>query len=163
MELKLYNLNEKRASFGRFEKGMRAWNKGKRGCHNGSSTSFRPGHQPHNTRHDGAISVRRDSHSGIYYKYIRLSLGKWVLLHRHIWQQHHGDIPRGMVITFRDGDQMNCSIHNLLMMSKADNLRRNYNAEKKVESLRTLYKRERIRKRYGLPALSKHGARIINL
>jgi hypothetical protein len=89
-----------------------------------SATFFKKGKLPHNTRHDGAISVRKDK-SGWAYKHIRIQKAKWVLLHRKVWEDANGAIPYGHIIGFKDGDSMNCDIDNLYCMSKADNMIRN--------------------------------------
>lgn len=49
----------------------------------------------------------------------------WPQLHRKIWRELNGEIPAGHIITFKDGDKANCAIENLVLMSKADNARRN--------------------------------------
>ncbi len=49
----------------------------------------------------------------------------WPLLSRHTWAQHHGEVPAGYIVTFKDGDRKNCAIDNLALMSMADNARRN--------------------------------------
>jgi len=49
----------------------------------------------------------------------------WPLLQRHVWQEHHGAIPDGLMVAFKDGDRTNCAIENLVLMSRADNARRN--------------------------------------
>ncbi|MCW8829976.1 MAG: HNH endonuclease [Gammaproteobacteria bacterium] len=42
-----------------------------------------------------------------------------------IWEQHNGPIPKGMIVTFIDGDKLNCDIDNLELITKAENLQRN--------------------------------------
>ena len=49
----------------------------------------------------------------------------WPQLHRKTWQEHHGEIPAGHIVTFKDGNKANCAIENLVLMSMADNARRN--------------------------------------
>lgn len=49
----------------------------------------------------------------------------WPQLHRKTWREHHGEIPAGHIVTFKDGDKTNCAIENLVLMSLADNARRN--------------------------------------
>lgn len=87
-------------------------------------TWFEKGHQPFNTKEDGVISVRKDV-NGIPYKYIRISKAKWELYHRYVWTNHHGEIPEGMVITFKDKDSTNCEISNLELISRKQNMQRN--------------------------------------
>jgi hypothetical protein len=90
-----------------------------------AGTRFKKGNQPYNTKEqDGEITIRKDK-SEIPYKYIRVSLGKWQLLQRHVWEQYHGKIPPGHVVIFEDGDSMNCDICNLKCISKAKNMERN--------------------------------------
>lgn len=88
------------------------------------STWFRPGHLPHTTLQDGAVTVRRETSTGLKYKWIRVALGKWELYHRWLWKKHRGQIPKGMVVSFQDNDQMNCCLDNLILISRADNLAR---------------------------------------
>jgi hypothetical protein len=89
-----------------------------------ASTRFKKGNVPHNTRSDFEISIRKDK-SGIPYQYIRVSMGKWELLQRHVWEHHHGKIPAKHVISFRDKNSLNCNIDNLELLSMADNALRN--------------------------------------
>ena len=42
--------------------------------------------------------------------------------HRLIWEQAHGEIPKGYIITFLDGNPQNCVLENLAMISQAENL-----------------------------------------
>lgn len=87
-------------------------------------TWFPKGHQPHNTMNDGMISTRIDA-GGIPYKYIRISKSKWELYHRYVWTKQHGEIPSGMVVTFKDKDSTNCDITNLELISRKQNMQRN--------------------------------------
>lgn len=81
-------------------------------------TWFKKGQLPHNTKHDGAISIRKR------YYWIRTSLKKWKQLHRYLWEEANGPIPKGMIITFKDGNSLNCTLENLEMISRQENLRR---------------------------------------
>jgi len=113
----------------RFPKGHTPANKGKKMSpelkEKIKHTFFQKGHKPHNTKCDGAISIRKDKRTGIAYKYIRLSEGHWKELHRYNWEKEHGPIPKGFNIVFRDGDSLNCSIENLEIVSNAELMRRN--------------------------------------
>lgn len=88
-----------------------------------SRTWFEKSHLPATTLHDGAITKRRDNR-GVYNYHIRIAKGKWEYLSRHLWKQAHGPIPRNRVITYKDGDPMNCVLENLEMISRQENLRR---------------------------------------
>ncbi|WP_020531434.1 HNH endonuclease signature motif containing protein [Flexithrix dorotheae] len=109
----------------RFQKGDKPWNTGTKGIMKANSGSFKKGHLPHNTKTDGDISVRKESGTDIHYKYIRVSLGKWELYHRYLWEREHGPIPENMILTFKNGDQMDCRIENLELISLEDNIKRN--------------------------------------
>lgn len=42
----------------------------------------------------------------------------WVLKHRYIYEKAHGRLGRGEVVVFLDGDRLNCSLDNLVHVSK---------------------------------------------
>lgn len=119
---------EQRGQHTQFKKGCASHNKGKKmPAHiydKVKRTMFQKGHLPHNTKYDGHIMVRRDK-SGVQYLYIRVALGKYVPLHRHLWVQAHGPVPPGHVIAFKDGNQANCTLANLEMITTAERMRRN--------------------------------------
>lgn len=127
----------------RFKKGHKSWNKGKNPKDYMSPekyariarTQFKKGQDPHNTKWDGAISVRTDTGTGLKYLYIRLAKAEWELLHRHLWRKHKGEIPEGHIVTFRDGNTMNVSLENLELISMADNARRNQNWRKAMKTM----------------------------
>lgn len=105
---------------GAFKKGNKPAHKWNKGVHLSPATEFAAGHIPHNTLHDGAITVRRDS-KGRPYQWIRIRMAKWVMLHRHVWETANGPIPKGYVVRFVDGDTMNCKLDNLEMVSMTMN------------------------------------------
>lgn len=43
---------------------------------------------------------------------------RWVLLHRYVWEQEHGNIPSDKVVIFKDGNVENCDITNLMLVDK---------------------------------------------
>lgn len=45
----------------------------------------------------------------------------WRQLHLLVWEEHHGPIPEGYRVIFKDGDRTNCSIENLAMVTMAEN------------------------------------------
>lgn len=113
-----------------FSKGHIPSNKGKRGLPSVGrmkETQFKKGHKPLNTLNDGVITIRHLKSKGRIgrkaYRWIRIDR-KWVELHRKIWQDAHGPVPKGMCVAFRDGDSLNCSIENLELISRRENLDR---------------------------------------
>jgi hypothetical protein len=120
----------------RFQKGHKAWNAGKKGIHMAPQTEFKKGHQPHNTKYDGYES-KRDQ-----YWYIRIN-GKFVLKHRHIWEQINGPIPNEMVLKFKDKNTDNIQIDNLYLCSRKDHAIQNsiHNYPKEIIEVMRLTKK----------------------
>lgn len=145
-----------RDSNGKFVKGMVPWNKGLR--LKGvifNDTQFKKGHKPKNTKPDWFVTVRKDK-NGNFYKFIKVpGRRNFTYLHRWIWEMEHGEIPRGYVVRFKDGDTLNCIIENLELITRSEHMVLNYNREKSSESMRELWKRERIRQAIGLKPLTK--------
>lgn len=110
---------------GNFQNGHQPWNKGMKGVSFGnSSTQFKKGMLPHNTKEDGTITVRKDKQEN-YHEHIRISLDNWIPMKHKVWIDHHGPIPKGNVIRVIDGDTMNSKIENLEMISQKENRIRN--------------------------------------
>ena len=88
-------------------------------------TMFKPGNKPANTREGvGHISVRKDK-LGNSYKYIKLADSNWIPLHRKLWMDANGEVAKGMIVAFKDGDSMNCVLENLKLISRKENRIRN--------------------------------------
>ena len=105
-----------------FSQGHTPWNKGMKGLDiGGKETQFKKGHVPHN--HKSVTSERIDEDG---YTYIKIAdPRKWVLKHRHIYEQHHGTLEPHMVVTFRDRNISNFDIDNLEAITKVENMQRN--------------------------------------
>lgn len=106
---------------GRFEKGMEPWNKGKHTGHSSPATEFKPGHMPHNHKTVGTEIID-------VYGYIKVKVAEpktWEFKHRLVWEEHHGKIPEGYIVVFRDGDKTNVDINNLALISRAANAKIN--------------------------------------
>lgn len=112
-----------------FQPGHKPWNKGTKGLIASTpamkNTQFKAGHEPANTKYDGFISVRLDKRSGKRYKWIRTSKNKWELYHRYMYRKHIGPIQKGMNVSFKDGDSLNCNPSNLVLISKRQNMDNN--------------------------------------
>ena len=106
---------------GQFRKGQPTWNKGKHYCAGGRSaeTRFKKGNIPKQWRPLGSERVNKDGYIEIKVKEPRT----WMLKHRYIWQQHHGEIPQGSMVVFKDGNRMNTDISNLLLITRGLNAR----------------------------------------
>lgn len=87
-------------------------------------TMFKKNNKPINELEDGAISVRKHKNKKSY-KFIRIGKMNWIPLQKYLWEKKHGPIPAGHCLWFIDGDQMNCELSNLELITRAENLKRN--------------------------------------
>lgn len=91
-------------------------------------TRFKKGNIPANAKdRDGVITVRYDHkhRNGKPYKYIRLSLGNWYPYHQYKWEKKYGKVKRGFCLWFKDGNTLNCTLKNLELITRAENMARN--------------------------------------
>lgn len=84
-------------------------------------TQFKTGNKSWNLLPVGSVVV-----SCIGYKMRKKQMGgpwneRWELYHRWVWEQHNGPVPDGFLVTFRDGDRMNCDISNLMLVTPQEN------------------------------------------
>lgn len=105
---------------GRFEKGQKSHNKGKKMpaevYEKAKHTMFQKGNIPQNHRLVGSERVNVDG-------YIEVKIqepNKWELKHRIVWERVNGVIPKGTGIIFLDGNKLNCSIDNLRCVTRAE-------------------------------------------
>jgi len=154
------NHNIRSGRNGRFQNGLTPWNTGMKGLCFSPETQFKPGSKPKNTLPEGAVTIRQDK-SGLKYKYVKTASGM-KLLQRHNWQLANGPIPERCIIRFIDCDTMNCNPDNLYVVTRSEHLKMNENRLKMGESMKSLYRRERIRKQYGLPAISGLQKQLVN-
>ena len=111
-----------------FKKGNVPLNKGQKMSKNTynkvAHTMFKKGNKPPNTKPADAITIRMDN-SNIPYKYLKIRDSNWQLMHRVIYEKYHGPVPKGSIVTFKDGNTMNCDIDNLICITMAENMIRN--------------------------------------
>lgn len=91
-------------------------------------TQFKSGGFPANRDPDfyvlGALRVNADGYIDMRVSFEPGAKG-WRALHRILWEDAHGPIPKGHVVTFKDRDKLNVELDNLELLSLADNCRRN--------------------------------------
>ena len=87
-------------------------------------TMFKKGNKPANTKPVGTINVRLDSQNRPY-QYIKIKDSHWELLQRYVWTKANGEIPRGSVVIFLDGNYLNCELTNLQVITRRENMARN--------------------------------------
>lgn len=122
---------------GRFKKGQIPHNKGQKGvCAKGcEKTWFQKGHLPADTKPLGYERVTKDGYTEVKIAMRPSSSDcndNFVLKHRLIWEQANGPIPKGYIVTFKDGNKRNLDINNLALISQAENvtmLRRNLRSD----------------------------------
>lgn len=105
---------------GKFEKGSIPPNKGKKGyCHPASvPTQFKKGSEPANKREIGTVVKKTD---GYYWKKTGPGARDWKQLHRLMWEEENGPVPKGCVLTFKNGNKEDVRIENLAVVTLGEN------------------------------------------
>jgi hypothetical protein len=117
----------------RFKKGQIPHNKGLRrpgysvGRGRMQTTQFKKGMRSRNWLPIG--TVRKDS-----YGYLRRKITEgvggsrntkvWEFVHRRVWEDAHGPIPKGHWIWWKDGDHANCALENLELLTDKEHMGR---------------------------------------
>ncbi|WP_417237244.1 MULTISPECIES: HNH endonuclease signature motif containing protein [Flavobacteriaceae] len=112
------------------------------------ANQFKKGNKPQNTLHDGAITVRIDhkDRNGRQYKWIRVSEANWEMLHKHIWEKENGPVPEGYCLWFIDGNSLNCTLKNLELITRDENLNRNWHDRYPDELKKSVKKLNKLKK-----------------
>lgn len=88
-------------------------------------TQFKRGNTPANQKPLGSERV----FSG--YVEVKVSMSgkraceRWVPKQRVIWEQHHGPIPQGCIVVFKDGNKRNFDIDNLELRNRSQHCKNN--------------------------------------
>jgi len=104
----------------RFKKGQVAHNKGKY-CRHSQASEFKKGNVPANHRPTGSTRTSVDG-------YIEIKVAeprKWRQLHRVVWEESYGPVPKGHVVIFGDGNKQNVTLENLLLVTRSELARLN--------------------------------------
>lgn len=109
-----------------------------RGLSNGMDGTFRNGHtapmKGRHFEHGGAredvlpigferIRGGKNRHPG--YIEVKTAPGVWRPKSFLVWEAAHGPVPDGMILIYLDGDPMNCTLENLMLISRRENCRIN--------------------------------------
>ncbi len=119
---------------GRFEKGHVPDNKGKHPPTVGrmAETQFKKGHRSENAVPVGTIKLREDGY--IYIKFQDHHKNKnWKQLHKYIWELAYGEVPKGYMVTFKDGNKEHIALDNLEMISMRQNVRMNQSGLRRLQ------------------------------
>lgn len=108
-----------------FPKGAVPHNKGKKmspeqyeKC---KATMFKKGNETHNKKPVGTERICRDG-------WIEVKVadpGTWKAKHRIVWEEAHGEIPKGYKVVFKNGDRKDVRLENLELISHAELMIRN--------------------------------------
>lgn len=112
----------------RFQKGQRSWNAGMKGLQVGGrakETQFKPGRKPHTWVPVGTVRTRSDGYLERKMTDTGYPPRDWVALHVLLWREHHGEIPPGHAVVFKDGNKANIQLDNLELITRAELCRRN--------------------------------------
>jgi hypothetical protein len=116
---------------GRFQPGQSSWNKGKQFDSGGRSheTRFQPGHRggralerylpvgSERITKDGYIQ-RKVSDDAVFYK-------RWRFVHVLVWEAANGPVPKGHVVTFKNGKRDDTRLENLQLLHRRVLMQRN--------------------------------------
>lgn len=107
------------ADNGCFKPGQKTWNKGLKGLKGfmgANVTSFKKGMTPHNHKPVGWLRITVDG-------YLEIKVAepkKFKAVHRIVYENHIGPIPKGHVVVFRDGDSHNVDPDNLVAICRLE-------------------------------------------
>lgn len=119
---------EQRKKQSQFQKGMIAFNKGKKieefmtkqGIENSKKTRFKKGNLPHNTNYNGHERITKDG-----YVEIRIKKGTYKLKHLYLWEQVNGKLPKGHCLSCLDGNKLNTNPSNWKLITRIENMYHN--------------------------------------
>jgi hypothetical protein len=111
---------------GRFESGHRPWNNGTKGqgLTGANRNSFKPGNVPVNVKPLGYERIGKDGYLEIKIAEPNPYTGaatRFLAKHVVVWEEANGSVPQGMIIRFLDGDKTNCTLANLVLVSRGEN------------------------------------------
>jgi hypothetical protein len=100
-----------------FRKGMTPWNKGMKGINiGGKQTQFAKGNKPWNYKPVGTERINAEG-----YVDVKIADPKtWKAKHVIIWEEANGPVPAGHCLIFSDGNQLNVTLDNLLLISRSE-------------------------------------------
>lgn len=84
------------------------------------ATRFKRGDVPKNQLPVGSVVKSKDGYLLIKKQMSGSQRERWQFLHRTIWEEHHGPIPEGYAVEFKDGNKENVDIENLFLASRAE-------------------------------------------
>ena len=94
---------------------------------------------PYTGAPDGTVRLMK--HGGEMVPHIRVAPSKWRPYRIYVWEQANGPLPKGWVVTHKDGDAHNCDLSNLEAVPRAEMMRRmNARRAEWIDSWREVYR-----------------------
>ncbi len=114
---------------GQFDKGSTPWNTGTKGLVKPNSGQFKKGHTGTRIKPLGSERINLQDNM-VLIKVAEANPhtrapNRWKYKNVHLWEQVNGPVPDGHVIRFKDGDNRNFDIDNLVCITKRLSLRLN--------------------------------------
>lgn len=111
----------------RFPKGHVPFNKGVKGISypGTEATQFKKGQNPRNWKPVGSERYSKEGYLQRKVTDTGYPPRDWVGVHILLWREHHGEVPKGHKIAFKDKNKQKIFIENLEMISDAEMMRRN--------------------------------------
>jgi hypothetical protein len=93
----------------------------KAGQHLSNATEFQPGQDAHNRLPVGAVTIRRETHTGLDRAWVKTAEPNvWRKRAVVVWEAVNGPVPRGSVVHHRDRDSLNDAIENLQALTRKE-------------------------------------------
>lgn len=123
-QIKAYKKNHNISSGldGRYAPGNTPINKGQKGIHLSPASEFKKGNRPWNYKPVGTERINADG----YWDVKIADPKKWRQKHILVWEAANGPVPKNKVVLFGDGNPLNCTLENLLLISRRELLVMNH-------------------------------------
>jgi len=91
---------------------------GVHGAEKGTAGRFQKGQITANHENVGTVKIRNHV-SGVRYHWIKVAEPNvWKMLHKYLWEKENGAVPESHVLYFVDGNTMNCTLDNIVMLPR---------------------------------------------
>lgn len=111
---------------GSFRRGLIPWNKGVKGIHLSPDTEFKPGHVSTKRCPIGTTRVRvfrKDGELHSARAFVKVAQPDvWKLRSHVMWEKAHGPIPKGMLLHYKNDDEMDDRLSNFALLTRAKHL-----------------------------------------
>lgn len=121
-----------------FAPGHKSWNAGMKGWQAGgrsAETRFKKGNRPHSWNPIGHERITKDGYLQRKTTDTGYTPRDYRMAHHLLWEAHHGPVPPGHALVFKDGNKQHIELDNLELLSRAALCQRNtihrYSAELK--------------------------------